>query len=115
MSPCKCLCLLYFGTQIASGSPVDKEHGEEQNFLFDPPKSVYRRRHSTETALLRVKSDIDMALIRGEGTLLLLLHLSAAFDTADHTILLTAWSENWVCRPFRSNCSGTILLTGPRS
>ena len=60
------------------------EHG-----LHDPFQSAYRKGHSTETALLRIQDDIRRALGRGEGTLLVLLDLSAAFDTIDHGILLT--------------------------
>jgi len=44
--------------------------------------------HSNETALLRVLSDFLLAIDRGESADLLLLNLSAAFDTIDHNILL---------------------------
>ena len=49
-------------------------------------QSRFRRFHSTETALLKVQSDILMD--RQEITLLVLLDVSAAFDTIDHQILL---------------------------
>ena len=51
-------------------------------------QSAYRRHHSTQTALLRVLSDIYAAADRQEVTLLGLLDLSAAFDHVDHDILL---------------------------
>ena len=54
--------------------------------LYDPLQSACWRGHSTETALLRIQ-DIRRALARGEGTLLLLLDLSAAFDTIGHTAI----------------------------
>ena len=50
--------------------------------------SAYREHHSTETALLKVKNDILMNLDMGHVTLLVLLNLSAAFDTVDHDILI---------------------------
>ena len=56
--------------------------------LLPTNQSAYRKFHSTETALLRVQSDILMSMDRQEVTLLILLDLSAAFDTIDHTILL---------------------------
>ena len=56
--------------------------------LLPANQSAYRKFHSTETALLRVQSDILMSMDRQEVTLLILLDLSAAFDTIDHTILL---------------------------
>lgn len=62
------------------------------NDLHDPLQSAYKPRHSTETVLLTIKNDIDSALDRGQGVLLLLLDLSAAFDALDHKVLLTRLS-----------------------
>lgn len=64
-----------------------------QHNLHDTLQSAYRVKHSTETALLKIKCDIDEALERGEGTLILLLDLSAAFDTLDHRIILERLSQ----------------------
>ena len=50
-------------------------------------QSSYRQFHSTETALLRVHNDILMNMDQQKVTLLVLLDLSAAFDTIDHEIL----------------------------
>ncbi len=43
--------------------------------------------HSTETALLRAQNDILMDLDKSDTVMLVLLDLSAAFDTIDHKIL----------------------------
>ena len=59
-----------------------------QNSLFPPMQSAYRQFHSTETALLRIKNDLLMAMDRQKVTLLILLDLSAAFDTIVHDILV---------------------------
>ena len=55
---------------------------------MEEKQSAYRRFHSTETALLKVKMDIIKAIDNQEITCLVLLDLSAAFDTIDHSILL---------------------------
>ena len=51
-------------------------------------QSAYRVGHSTESALLKVKSDLLHAMDNQEVTCLVLLDLSAAFDTVDHDLLL---------------------------
>ena len=51
-------------------------------------QSAYRKNHSTETAVLKMISDVLRAADRGEVTLLCMLDLSCTFDTVDHGILL---------------------------
>ena len=50
--------------------------------------SAYRKHHSTETTLLRVANGILWTIDRRQDIVLVLLDLSAAFDTIDHTILV---------------------------
>ena len=57
--------------------------------LRDPLQSAYSEFHSTETALTRVHNDIMLAMDNQKVVLLLLLDLSAAFDTVDHGIMLS--------------------------
>ena len=45
---------------------------------------AYKAGHSCETALLRVYNDIVTTIGRGNGDMLVLLDLSAAFNTIDH-------------------------------
>ena len=58
------------------------------NMLFQKFQSAYRSGHSTETALLRIKSDIMRALDDRQAVFVVLLDLSAAFDTIDYVSLL---------------------------
>ena len=51
-------------------------------------QSAYKPFHSTKTALLKVESDILLNMDDQEVTLLVMLDLSAAFNTIDHSILL---------------------------
>lgn len=57
------------------------------NDLLAKLQSAYRRFHSTETALLRVFNDIFCAIDRHQEVVLVLLDLSSAFDTIDHSVL----------------------------
>ena len=69
---------------------------QDQN-LLDTFQSAYRSGHSTETALLRVHNDILLIIYNGSGVFLVLLDLSAAFDTVDHTIcILLSFLENHI-------------------
>ena len=54
----------------------------------EPLQSVFRPNYSTEMALLHVKTDLLDAIDKKEVTCLVLLDLSAAFDTVNHSILL---------------------------
>ena len=57
------------------------------NKLQEVLQSAYKQFHSTETALVKVQNDLLMALDAEGGALLVLLDLSAAFDTIDHETL----------------------------
>ena len=61
----------------------------QDNGLLDKFQSAYRPFHSTETALLRVQNDILHKIDQRKQVYLVLLDLSAAFDTIDHEILLS--------------------------
>ena len=60
----------------------------DTNGLHVKFQSAYRRGHSTETALLRILNDLLVMIDGGNNAILVLLDLSAAFDTLDHTLLL---------------------------
>ena len=61
--------------------------------LIPASQSAYRPFHSTETALVKVASDILNSLDSSNLSVLTLLDLSAAFDTIDHQILLSRLSS----------------------
>ena len=59
-----------------------------KNGLLPDLQSAYRSGHSTETAVLKVLSDVLMAVDEGNMAALALLDLSSAFDSVDHDTLL---------------------------
>jgi hypothetical protein len=70
--------------------------------LHNHLQSAYKALHSTETALLHVSSEIYRHLDDGSSVFLVLLDLSAAFDTIDHRILLNRLKSDY-------NITGTAL------
>jgi exonuclease III len=60
----------------------------DTNKLFSDFQSGYRKGHSCETAVTRIHNDILLMVDRKENVVLLLLDLSAAFDTINHKLLL---------------------------
>ena len=65
----------------------EQDHMLEHD-LYPTNQSSYRRFHSTETALLKVRNDILQNMNQQRITLLVLLDFSAAFDTLNHSTLL---------------------------
>ena len=66
-------------------------------------QSEYRQRYSTDAALLKVANDLSLNMNSQHVTLLLLLDLSAAFDTVNHEILVRSLNTNFGVR-------GKVLL-----
>ena len=58
------------------------------NDLNTPSQYGYKRHHSCETLLLKLVDDILLAVDRKFGVVVLIIDLSAAFDTVDHKLLL---------------------------
>ena len=50
-------------------------------------QSAYKNFHSTEKALVKVQNDMLCTINTNESVTLILLDLSAALDTVDHSIL----------------------------
>ena len=59
-----------------------------QNNLESNYQSAYRKNHSCETAIFKIVNDIQEEIFNNRLALLVMLDLSAAFDTIDHDILI---------------------------
>ena len=56
---------------------------------FNSLQSAYRKLHSTETALLKIMDHLYRMIDDRQAAVLIGLDLSAAFDTIDHSVLLS--------------------------
>lgn len=98
---------------------VQKQLAEflESNKLLHDSQSGFRSGYSTETALLEVSEIIRETIDQGNCAMLVLLDLSAAFDTVSHQILLDrlellgvmATVLSWF-RSFLEDCSQKVFL-----
>ncbi len=61
--------------------------------IFGKFQSGFHQKDSTETAFLRGSNDITMSSEAGKCSILVLLELNAAFDTAVHCILIDRFGE----------------------
>ena len=80
---------LPFVSKLAERAAADQltQHVVDQGLECEL-HSAYKKHYSTETALLKVKNDLLMSMNNQRVTLLVLLDLSAAFDTVCHQILV---------------------------
>ena len=93
------------------------------NDLYEELQSSYRKFHSTETTLTCVHDDILRAIDGNKSVLLIMLDLSAAFDTVDHDVLLERLTSglgirgtalNWF-KSYLSGRSQSVLINGAQS
>ena len=72
------------------------------NGLHERFQSAHKAHHSIETALLTITNDILLSLDSRDNVFLLLLDLSAAFDTVNHSLLLSRLKNSF-------GITGTVL------
>ena len=70
--------------------------------LFSEFQSGYRKSHSCETAVLKIHNDLLIMMDKRDNAVLLLLDLSAAFDTINHSLLLKKLKDMY-------GITGTVL------
>ena len=91
--------------------------------LTEPLQSAYKSFHSCETALVRVQKEILGAIDNRLCVMLLLLDLSATFDTLDYEILLKRLNSKFsICgtaldwfRSYLTNRTQVFLVDGRKS
>ena len=94
---------LPFVSKLAERAAADQltQHVVDQGLEFEL-QSACKKHYSTETTLLKVKNDLLMSMNNQRLTLLVLLDLSAAFDTVCHQILVDRLHSKF-------RVSGTVL------
>jgi hypothetical protein len=93
-----------------------QEHINNNN-LLPSNQSAYRKYHSTETAMVKIMNDLLLAVDNRRSVYLILLDLSAAFDTVDHDLLLKRLENEFgvgggVCEWLASYFSGRSQVVG---
>ena len=92
-------------------------------YLLELYQSAYRAFHSTETAILKVNTDILHAIDCKLCVLLSLLDLSASFDTIDYAVLFKRLAEyfgisgkvlDWI-KSYLSGCRQSVVIEESRS
>ena len=79
---------LQYVSKLTEKTVLDQIHTHMMTHSLYPEfQSAYRKNHSTETALVRVTNDILMKINTQEVILLVMLDLSAAFDTVNPSSL----------------------------
>ena len=65
----------------------------ETNNIYSSTQAGYRRNHSTNTILIKMRDDILNAMNKGEVTLSILADFRKTFDTVDYTVLIKKLSK----------------------
>ncbi|KAI2665842.1 RNA-directed DNA polymerase from mobile element jockey [Labeo rohita] len=83
----------------------------DSNKITEKFQSDFKLCHSTETALLKIFNDLLLMADSGQAAVMVLLDLTAAFDTVDHEILLSRMEfcvrvKDTVLKWFRSYLAG---------
>ena len=90
------------------------------NDIIDGFQSAYKAGHNCETTLVCVYNDIVISIGKGNGSFLVLLDLSATFDTIDHGNLFMIL-EKFVCisgsalqliKSHFSDCTQRVMIGG---
>ena len=75
------------GKKVLSCKLIIRSHLDKNN-LSNFNQSASKPLHSTKTALLKIHNDICMSMDSGKTTALVLLDLSAFFDTLNHSSII---------------------------
>jgi hypothetical protein len=90
--------LPFLGKALEAAVILQLDEHLAKNKLEDEKQSAYKKYHSTETLLLKVHNDIMTSLDNDEIVMLVMLDLSAAFDTIDHKILIDRLNKKYGIR-----------------